>query len=199
MAMSCSKTQKRELKKRELVDSALLTLAKLGYARASLRDIAKQCGVSVGVIHYYFEDKDELIKHCVLIYKEQFLDKIQRVVTEAATYDELIEGFFDQLVTAVADDAESHRLWYDIRSQALFEPALQTIVADIENAMIAQLQEVLQRINALGKDTGKVNHLNFYLLLESHFRYWLQKKLCEGDMEAPAKMKQALYASVCWD
>jgi len=49
----------------QLAVAALQTLAELGYARTSLRDIAQNSEFSHGVLHYYFSDKFELITFCV--------------------------------------------------------------------------------------------------------------------------------------
>ena len=45
----------------QLAAAALQTLAELGYARTSLRDIAQNSDFSHGVLHYYFSDKEDLI------------------------------------------------------------------------------------------------------------------------------------------
>src|SRR5436189_5951208 len=45
----------------ELAEAALETLAELGYARTSLREIAQKSEFTHGVLHYYFSDKVELI------------------------------------------------------------------------------------------------------------------------------------------
>src|SRR5580658_1911138 len=42
----------------QLADAALQTLAELGYARTSLREIAQNSQFSHGVLHYYFSDKE---------------------------------------------------------------------------------------------------------------------------------------------
>ena len=52
---------KHDERRRALADSALRTLGELGYARASLREIANNSEFSHGVVHYYFHDKLELI------------------------------------------------------------------------------------------------------------------------------------------
>ena len=40
----------------ELAEAALETLAELGYARTSLREIAQKSEFTHGVLHYYFSD-----------------------------------------------------------------------------------------------------------------------------------------------
>ena len=55
------RSAKRSRRKDELALAAIDALKQLGYARTSLRDIAEISGVSVGMLHYYFEDKTDLI------------------------------------------------------------------------------------------------------------------------------------------
>ena len=55
-------------RREQLARSALTTLAELGYARTSLREIAQNSEFSHGVVHYYFDDKLDLIIACVRLY-----------------------------------------------------------------------------------------------------------------------------------
>jgi AcrR family transcriptional regulator len=49
----------------QLIECAIETIATLGYAQASLAQIAKRAGISKGVIIYYFSSKEELIEQVV--------------------------------------------------------------------------------------------------------------------------------------
>jgi AcrR family transcriptional regulator len=52
-------------RRKQIVECAVETIAELGYARASLAEIAKRAGISKSVISYYFASKDELIQSVV--------------------------------------------------------------------------------------------------------------------------------------
>ena len=56
-----ARVDKFEERRAELGEAALTTLATLGYARTSLREIAQNTEFSHGVLHYYFSDKVDLI------------------------------------------------------------------------------------------------------------------------------------------
>jgi len=45
----------------QIIECAIAAIAELGYAQASLSQIAKRAGISTGVISYYFAGKDDLI------------------------------------------------------------------------------------------------------------------------------------------
>ena len=77
----------------QLAESALLTLGELGYARASLREIAANSPFSHGVVHYYFNDKIELIVYCVRYYKQTCVHRYDGVVAEATSPDDLVVRF----------------------------------------------------------------------------------------------------------
>src|SRR5471032_3229332 len=46
----------------QIIECAIDAIAELGFAQASLAQIAKRAGVSTGVISYYFAGKDALIR-----------------------------------------------------------------------------------------------------------------------------------------
>jgi TetR/AcrR family transcriptional regulator, fatty acid metabolism regulator protein len=52
-------------RRKQIVECAIETIAELGYAQASLAQIAKRAGISKGVISYHFAGKDELIEQVV--------------------------------------------------------------------------------------------------------------------------------------
>jgi AcrR family transcriptional regulator len=55
------KSAKAQKTKEAILKAALEQFAKKGYGRATMRDIAKQAGVSVGNAYYYFQSKEEMI------------------------------------------------------------------------------------------------------------------------------------------
>src|ERR1700733_3919604 len=105
----------------ELAQAALHTLAELGYARTSLREIAQNSEFSHGVLHYYFSDKVDLITHCVRHYKARCVTRYDGIVATAKTPEELKTGFGTLLAETMIEEPTMHRLWYDLRAQSMFE------------------------------------------------------------------------------
>jgi len=129
-------------RRRQLADAALQTLATLGYARTSLRDIAQNSEFSHGVLHYYFRDKVELITYCVRRYKAQCVERYDAIAAHATDAEALLRDAGDGLAATLEHDALLHRLWYDLRSQSLFEESFRLDVADID----ASLERMIWRI-----------------------------------------------------
>jgi AcrR family transcriptional regulator len=134
-----------EERRRELANAALLTLSELGYARTSLREIAQNSTFSHGVLHYYFADKAELIMYCVRQYKSICVQRYDAIVTTAADQDGLARAFADGLVATLRSEAQMHRLWYDLRAQALFESSFQADVVEIDGTLERMIERVTRR------------------------------------------------------
>lgn len=129
----------------ELADAALQTLAELGYARTSLREIAQNSGFSHGVLHYYFTDKVDLITHCVKQYKAQCVQRYDEIIAVSRTADALCAGFADGLAATAEADASLHRLWYDLRSQSMFEASFRADVLEIDDSLQRMIWRIVSR------------------------------------------------------
>ncbi|UOX92691.1 TetR/AcrR family transcriptional regulator [Amycolatopsis sp. FBCC-B4732] len=130
-----TKVDKFEDRRRELADAALLALADLGYARTSLRTIAEHTKFSHGLLHYYFDDKVELITYCVRRYKEACVQRYEGGVGSADTPSDLAAACADGLAAALEEAPLMHRLWYDLRTQSMFEEAFRADVAEIDEGL----------------------------------------------------------------
>ncbi|KEP71382.1 TetR/AcrR family transcriptional regulator [Thioclava sp. BHET1] len=179
-----AKSAKRARKKDELADNAIAALKQLGYARTSLRDIAELSGVAVGTLHYYFEDKVDLITYCVRRYKTGFMADMQSILSGDVAPDQLAARLVKGLALSIRRDAETHRLWYDIRSQALFDAAFNDVVEEIEDGLVRLVSVFLSRTGHTDVEPGSA-----YLMLDAIFRFHLQKFL-SGSTSAPAGFEQ---------
>ena len=136
---------KYDERRNQLAESALQTLGELGYARASLREIANNSEFSHGVVHYYFKDKLELIVYCVRYYKAQCVTRYDSVVADSTTPEGLLDAFAAKLVETLQDEAPMHRLWYDLRTQAMFEEPLREAVTMIDKTLEDMIWRVVAR------------------------------------------------------
>lgn len=64
--------------KERLIDTALELFALKGYTATTVKDIAKEAGVTDGLIYHYFSSKEELL-HAVLV-KHNFLDDVRDIL-----------------------------------------------------------------------------------------------------------------------
>ena len=119
----------------QLAESALLTLGERGYANTSLRDIATNSPFSHGVLHYYFDDKLDLIDYCIRYYKARCVTRYDAIVSDSTSPQMLLEAFAEKLVETIVEEAPMHRLWYDIRTQSMFEERLRPAAIYIDQTL----------------------------------------------------------------
>lgn len=167
------RVDKFEERRAELADAALQTLAELGYARTSLREIAANTSFTHGVLHYYFADKVELITFCVKRYKATCVNRYDQIVSESKSANELKTGFAQELVKTLIDDAPMHRLWYDLRGQSLFEDAFSADVAEIDASLEDMIWRVIDRYAELNESTPLLSSHASYACLDGLFEHAL--------------------------
>jgi AcrR family transcriptional regulator len=51
-----------EDRREQIIDAAMRVWAQKGFARATNRDVAREAGITTGLIYYYFESKEALLK-----------------------------------------------------------------------------------------------------------------------------------------
>lgn len=179
----------------ELGKAALQTLGELGYARTSLREIAQNSEFSHGVLHYYFSDKIDLILCSVRQYKARCITRYDDVTSGARSFDGLLDGFTHALGETVRTEAPMHRLWYDLRSQALFEPAFQDDVAELDKGLEQMVWRIMSRFAELAGRPLEVLPAVIYAMLDGLFQQCLLKHAC-GDTTAIAVMQEQVRWTV---
>jgi AcrR family transcriptional regulator len=183
-----ARVDKFEARRAELAEATLATLGELGFARTSLREIAQKTDFSHGVLHYYFRDKIELITYCVRRYKEHCVTRYDEIVAESPDAPTLARRFADALVVTLLDDTAMHRLWYDLRAQAMFEDALMSTVVDLDRQLEEMIWRVVSRYAALAGTEVALSEAGSYAVFDGLFENSLHRHLA-GDTAAPDRLR----------
>jgi TetR/AcrR family transcriptional repressor of bet genes len=136
---------KFDARRDQLAESALKTLGELGYARTTLREIANNSTFSHGVVHYYFQDKLELVIYSVRYYKTRCVTRYDSVVADSTTAEGLVDAFAAKLAETIREEAPMHCLWYDLRTQSMFEEQLRDAVTTIDKTLEEMIWRVISR------------------------------------------------------
>ncbi len=167
----------------QLAATALLTLAELGVARTSLRSIAQNSEFSHGVLHYYFNDKFELITCCVRQYKTECVTRYDGIVASSVSADELKQGFGALMAATLRDEAKMHRLWYDLRMQSLFDDTFRVDVEEIDHSLERMIWRIVSKYAELAGVRVEVSKAATYALYDGLFQHALFRYLA-GDTGA---------------
>lgn len=106
----------RERSRQRILRSALALFARAGYERATVREIARDAGISQGLLYNYFSGKDDLLREIFLRGMEDVRGSFARAPAGAPPLerlDGLIHGSFE----IVRANLEFWRLSYGLRMQ----------------------------------------------------------------------------------
>jgi AcrR family transcriptional regulator len=113
-----------EERREQLIAAAARVIARSGYDAATVRDVAREAGVSTGVIAYYFEGKDDLFAHVLRSASRAFRKRLQLARAAAATPRERLLALAEAATPADEEAARAHALWIDFWARAARDPAL---------------------------------------------------------------------------
>jgi len=155
-----------QLKRRDqLVECAIGSIAEVGFARASVAEVARRAGVSKGVVTYHFAAKDDLIQAViadVLASMEAHLEPRWRAADPA----QFPERFIAPYLTSWIDYIRSHsrsvlalvRIYNAFRDESgrptAFDEAFKARANEI--VLVAQILSRAQARGALGSFDARV-------------------------------------------
>jgi len=128
----------REEKKHLIMQVALELFANEGYYPTPISKIAKQAGISKGLMYNYFESKEDLLKAIILHGIESLMEFFDPNHDGILTKEELIH-FIKQMVITIKEHIVYYRLYFSLMVQtpvmklfekemwAMFEPFFKTL------------------------------------------------------------------------
>jgi AcrR family transcriptional regulator len=182
-------TDKFALRRHSLAEAALETIAERGFARTGLREIAQHSDLSHGSLHYYFTDKNDLVAEAVRISKGRPGERHADILATATTAQELAERVADEMAYSLREEAPLHRLWYDLRNQALFESGFGDTIEMIEDQLEDAIWQLLERYAELRGKPSKYDRSLGYSIADGVFQNALIRHL-RGDEGAIARLRE---------
>lgn len=96
--------QQAEERREQILDAALRVFSQKGFAGASIRDIAREVGITEGLIYHYFESKDHLLEAC---WKERsWHSHVERILSDAD--GKPVEQVLKAIVSDFLDTLQEH-------------------------------------------------------------------------------------------
>lgn len=184
-----ARVNKFEQRRLMLAESALAAIAERGYAQTGLRDVAQYSDLSHGSLHYYFDDKDDLIALAVWTYKSTCARRYDDIIATSTSGEELVQRFGNTMANTLRDDAAMHRLWYDLRNQALFSEGFRDTIIEIDALLEEMVWAIISRYAELEQRTVIVSPAIAYALFDGLFQNSLIQ-FFRGNAESVAALER---------
>jgi len=118
----------RPIRRKQLIDAAIASIHEFGLADATVARIARKAGVSAGIVHHYFADKDDLLfatmRHLLEDLRVNVVEGLRRSPDARCRVHAIIEASF-------ADNQFSESVmaaWLGLYGNARQSPRLERIV-----------------------------------------------------------------------
>ncbi|RLJ71610.1 TetR family transcriptional regulator [Hydrogenivirga caldilitoris] len=99
-----SKKQSGEQTKRSIILTAKKLFVEKGYFNTSMRDIAKEAGVSTGALYHHFESKEEIAGEIYRETVEKIKERLEKALREGEGAREKIKGVIRELLILAEED-----------------------------------------------------------------------------------------------
>jgi AcrR family transcriptional regulator len=137
------KAEGGEGRREQIIDAALRVFARKGFARATNKDIAREAGVTPGLIYYYFADKEALLQ--AVIASRSPLRLFEEL--QPAQWDAPPAEFLSALLLQALNIIESEQIFSLIRtvlSELLHDGTIPSLPALFLPQIINRLQHYLR-------------------------------------------------------
>lgn len=135
---------KSAISSQQIIEAAIRVLARQGYARTSLFEIAKEAGMSKGALHYHYPTKEALI-HAVL---ETACNVVQARTVEAWSPSEnpfeALRKSLEELWATRAQRTDEALVVADLLALSLYDESLRPKLAEFYELGAQQIRDYLE-------------------------------------------------------
>ncbi|MCB9667787.1 MAG: TetR/AcrR family transcriptional regulator [Myxococcales bacterium] len=136
--------KKSEASVMQIVEAATRVVAKQGYARTSLLDIAREAGMSKGALHYHFPTKESLIAKVLDRACDRVADRAREVWNKADNPIDSLRAALRELWRVRVEPNDEAAVVADLLAQSLHDPSLRPQLARYYNLATSQIIEYLE-------------------------------------------------------
>ena len=114
-------------RRQEILSAAAQVITDRGLAETRIQDIAEACGVSTGLILYYFESKDRLLVEALTYANDQFYLRLSRELRKNPSAREQLDRLIELSVPGLLPEfsfLDEWALWVEIWVRALRDPEM---------------------------------------------------------------------------
>ena len=150
---ACLDRSRNETRRRQVLAGATECFCRHGFHGASMAEIAKTAGMSVGHIYHYFENKEAIIAAIVQNNQDEVLATMDLIENSQGP---LSEALIDTVATGVDKciNVPATALMLEVLAEAARNPKIAAVVHDSDAVLRARMRDMLRRAAPEGKSTS---------------------------------------------
>jgi TetR/AcrR family transcriptional repressor of bet genes len=112
----------------EIVRALQAVMAEHGYEKATIQLIARQAGLTPGLLHYHFQTKADILVELVKVLANQAHARYLALAESAVTAQERLRAYLDaRLALGPGADAHAVAAWVVIGAEAVRQPEVRSV------------------------------------------------------------------------
>jgi TetR/AcrR family transcriptional repressor of bet genes len=116
----------REVRRQQLIDATIETLATRGYAQTTMTDVARTAGVSHGLVNFHFQSKENLLAETLLYLAQEYRENWQEALAAvphdpASQLNALITADFNERICTTPKLIAWCAFWGEAQSRPLYQ------------------------------------------------------------------------------
>ena len=138
------------VRRRELVEATIKSIHEFGLAETTVTKIAKKAGVSPGIVHHYFDDKDDLLFETMRVMLENLRSEAVRCLVRALKPRDRVFAIIEASFADEQFSPEVVTAWLALYASSRQSPRLARILSLYHRRLRSNLVFALRQIDGGG-------------------------------------------------
>ncbi|KZE80770.1 TetR/AcrR family transcriptional regulator [Paenibacillus elgii] len=133
-------------KQRHIVaQAALRVIQKFGLEQATVRNIAKEAGLSVGSMRHYFSTQVELFAFCMGLYAQRVQNRVAELTVEKPFLPDLKQLLL-QFLPVNEERTKEIEVWFLFNAKVMIYPELKKVSEEMQNGLYRTAEFVIETL-----------------------------------------------------
>ncbi len=143
-----------DLRTPEILARARIAFAEKGFDGASMQDLARSAGMSVGNFYRYFPSKAAMVEALITADMAEMERDFSQILNSPDPIQSLRETI-RQRISGQACGPEDGRMWAEITAAALRKPEIAAITAKMDEGITRYLCAVFSQVTGISQDAAE--------------------------------------------
>jgi AcrR family transcriptional regulator/acyl-CoA thioesterase FadM len=135
-----SRTGGADGRRAELIQAARHVIRRRGFAKATVGEITREAGASVGLLNYHFASRDDVVAEAFAAAAREELAELEQIARRHADPRAQLAAYLDLEAWA---DRDAWRMWIDAWGEALHTETLRSTLEEFDSGWRGVLANVL--------------------------------------------------------
>ncbi|MFI5411850.1 betaine-aldehyde dehydrogenase [Kaistia sp. UC242_56] len=140
------RVEAEDVRRRQLIEATIESLADVGFAACTLMDIARRAGVSPGLVAHYFGDKEGLLEATLRHLAGRLARLVSIRLAQARTPRERIQAVIDANLAPEEFDRRTASVWLAFWGQVIHSARFKRVQNVYQRRMLSNLRHGLKQI-----------------------------------------------------